>query len=151
MRFEFTLSGQGWADARIEDENGQAQMEVSHLTDALSDLLHAVWRSGEGDAETRCSWEDEPGEYRWILRRAGGDVRIAILQFQSGYPRKSDRLGLVIFETQQKWSTFAHAIALGASRVIADDGGEDYRDRWQFPFPTRLLELINAQLGAAKQ
>lgn len=150
--FSFTLQGSGWAEGAVGDDERHARMTVSYLTDALGDLLEAVWRSGNGEAEARCSWEDEPGEYRWILTRAGEDVHVRILEFADRYPSRPDDAGMLLFETRQPWPVLARAIALGASRTLEQHGEADFLTNWGKPFPTAMLARVRARLrsGSAR-
>jgi hypothetical protein len=146
MWFWYWVHSAGSAEAGIGDDVGHANMSVSYLTDALSDLLEVVWRSGNGEAEARCSWEDEPGEYRWILTRDGDEVHLRILEFSDRYPSRPDEVGSLLFDTRQPWATLARAIALGASRTLEKYGESEYRERWGKPFPTAMLARLRELL-----
>jgi hypothetical protein len=146
MRFEFRLTGHGSATAEIDDEAAHLEVIASYISDPLGDLLHALWRLMEGDPEARCSWEDEPGEYRWIMNREIDEVVLRILEFPNSHPAQPDDLGRLVFQTRQGISTFARAIALGASRTLEVNGDVGYRDGWGRPFPSRTLTLIQAAL-----
>jgi hypothetical protein len=147
VRFEFRLVGSGWAEATTSDGHTEVVITASYLTDALGDLLHAVWRVVEGDAEARCSWEDEPGEARWILIREEQSAWLRILQFSDAYPSPPDESGVVVFETRSDLKTLARGIALGASRSLDEYGEAGYRRRWvNAPFPTATLRLIQSKL-----
>jgi hypothetical protein len=146
MWFEFTLTGHGWADARISDGETSADLTASYVADALRDLLYAVWRSGEGDPEVRCSWQEEPGEYRWILHRDGRLVKLTILWVDRQVPHRPDSAGRLVFDTSQPWDTLASAIVKGATRTLAVHGDEGYGDSWQLPFPRDIYQLLKNQL-----
>jgi len=148
MRFEFKLLDPDSADGELEAEAGLVTIPASYISDCLGNLLYALWSLMQGEAETRCSWEDEPGEYRWIMRRGGDDVSLRILQFADSVPRQPDEVGRPIFETRQNLRVFARAIALGASRALAQHGEGGYEDRMHRPFPARTLELIQAAIGS---
>jgi hypothetical protein len=75
MRFEFKLLDHDSADAELDDGVSHITVYASCFEDPLGHLLYALWRLMQGEAETRCSWVEEPGEYRWIMRRDGADVR----------------------------------------------------------------------------
>src|SRR5215468_9629408 len=72
LEFDYQLRYLGWAFATIRDDTGQeAQMIASYLTPALDDLLYALIKLVQGHRYASTSWNAEPAEYRWILRRAG--------------------------------------------------------------------------------
>jgi hypothetical protein len=151
MWFWFWVHGSGWAEAGIGDDVGHANLTASYLSDALGDLLYAVLRCANGAPEARCSWEDEPREYRWILGRDGDQVHLRILGFDDVYERRPDEAGELLFETRQDWVTVARSIALGASRTLEKHGEDGYRNQWGYPFPIATLALIRAGLDAASE
>jgi hypothetical protein len=96
----------------------------------------------------RCSWLEEPGEYRWIFRRDEETVTLRILEFPGSHPARPDEAGTVVFETSQAVDRLAQAIALGASRTLEKHGDVGYEGQWRTaPFPVGLLRLINARFG----
>jgi hypothetical protein len=147
MRFDFKLTGSGWATVELEDGASHLTIIASHISDPLADLLHAAWRVLDGEVETRSLWEDEPGEYRWIMRRENDDVVVGVLEFRSAHPQQADDLGQQVFETRQNVKTFARAVALGASRTLESSGEAGYSAEWGGrPFPDRALALIRSAL-----
>lgn len=159
MEFEYRLTGAGWAEARIADGITEAVITASYLSDALGDLLQAVGRLLEGAAEARCSWEEEPGEYRWIFLRAGNDVTLKILAFDDmwGWPAEEggvavpspepDERGELQFSTTQPLAVLARAIADGAQAILDEYGEAGYLAEWiDAPFPAPALALIRQHL-----
>ncbi|MGW9133081.1 hypothetical protein [Streptomyces sp. NPDC055681] len=81
LQFSWELSGSGWAPCCIADVSSEQKHCVSYCTDALADLLHSV-AGLYGPASTqRVSFDLEPAEARWVLRRRGSNVDIAIHRF----------------------------------------------------------------------
>jgi hypothetical protein len=76
------LTSRGWLEATLVCGGTEAVVGASYLTDAPSDLIHTVRSLLEGRSEAVCAWQEEPGEYRWIFRRDGGRVFIAVLWFE---------------------------------------------------------------------
>lgn len=147
MEFTYRLTGTGWAEARVSDQSSSATVTASYLEDALGVLLEPVGVMLEGAAEARYSWEEEPGEYRWIFERAGSDMHLRLLAFRDVYSRDPDSKGVVVFETRQRLREIATAIADGARAVLNEYGEDEYRRRWvDFPFPLGHLEMIQAHL-----
>lgn len=151
MRFEFKLLDPDSADAELDDGASQVTVPASFILDPLGNLLYALWRLMQGEIETRCSWVEEPGEYRWIMRREGDDVSLRILALASFFPSRPDEAGRLIFETRQDLRTFVRAIAMGASRTLGEHGESTYSDRMHAQFPTRILDLIKAELRTAHE
>lgn len=140
MEFTYNLVGLGWAEAELVDDAASATITASYLTDALADLLETVAGLLTGAWEGRCSWEEEPGEYRWTFQQIGGRVDLRVLWFDDVYDEQPDERGRIVFATQQPLHVLASAIADGAARVLAEYGQDGYRERWHlYPFPTGLL------------
>ena len=93
MEFNYRLTGTGWSEARIADDLSWAALTASYLSDALGDLLEAVGTILEGAAEACVSWQEEPGEYRWIFVREGDLVHLRILGFALRWRRRSQARG----------------------------------------------------------
>jgi hypothetical protein len=160
VEFEYRLTGTGWAEARIADDASHAILTASYLSDALGDLLEAISLLFGGASEVRCSWEEEPGEYRWIFVRIGdNDVRLNILAFDDIYSRPAtlpgvaelcrqpDERGELRFSTTQPLSMLARAIADGAAATLDEYGEAGYLAKWvEAPFPTTYLAFIREQL-----
>jgi hypothetical protein len=122
---------------------GLAEIPASHLSDALGDLLAALVRLVGGDSEARFSWDSEPAEYRWILRRDGGEVAVRILWFYDIYKSQHDEAGKLVFETRQPLAELRRVIAAAAAQVLVELGEDGYRDHWvEHPFPTAALRAL---------
>lgn len=91
----------------------------------------------------RCSWEEEPGEYRWVFKRSGDRVALRILSFDDLLHWEPDEAGRVIFETTQAVDVLVTAIASAAEAVLNELGEAGYRAEWvEHPFPTAVLREI---------
>jgi hypothetical protein len=148
VEFRYRLTGTGSAEAQLADGRSSADVTASYLSDALGNLLAAVLLLLDGAAEARCSWDEEPGENRWVFERAGADVHLRILTFRGRRKPGSDQAGTVAFETTQPLAVMARAIADGAEAVVAEYGEQGYLDRWLLhPFPSAQLAMIRARLA----
>lgn len=149
VEFAYRLTGTGWAEARLSDGSASATITASYLGDALGVLLEAVGVLLGGADRARCSWADEPGEFRWIFKRAGSDVVLRVLALADVETPEPDDNGVVVFETKQPLGEVAAAIADGAQAVLEEYGQEEYLRQWvEFPFPAGDLEMIRTQLAA---
>ena len=102
-----------------------------------------------GAPEARCSSEEEPGEYRWIFRRSGHDVCLAVLAFPDQLARQPDEQGRLLFRTTQPLPVIALVIADGAAAVLNEYGEDRYLEEWvEAPFPTAHLAVIRRRLAA---
>jgi hypothetical protein len=150
--FDFRLVGTGWARAKVTDEANSAEVTASYLGDALGDLLMAVWTLIEGDTDARCSWWEEPGEYRWIFVRDGQRISLRILEFDRLWSDEPDETGRLIFQTSQPLRELAAAIAAGAKACLNAVGFKDYREKWVYnDFPVDELAAIEAAVQSLLQ
>lgn len=149
MEFSYRLTGTGWSEARIADAEGSAVLSASYLSDALGNLLEALGLLLEGAEEASCSWDEEPGEYRWLFLRNGEEVSLRILVFDDQFPPQPEERGRVVFETRQPLSTLASTVADAAASVLAEHGEDGYKEKWvDDPFPTGHLSMIRERLAA---
>ena len=143
IEFSYKLVGTGWSEARIADGQAHATLTASYLSNALGDLLAALVLLNKGADEAEFSWEEEPGEYTWLFRRAGSDASLSIRWFEDQHRRVADDPGRVVFETKQPLAALTAAIAHGAATLLAEVGERGYAEKWyEHPFPTRELEEL---------
>ena len=148
MEFKYRLTGTGWAEARVADGASSATITASYLEDALGELLETIAYLLEGAEKARCSWQEEPGEYRWIFERADAEVRLRVLEFSDNYSPDPDDRGTVVFETRAPLRGVAEAVAQGAQRVLDAYGEDEYLRRWvDHQFPVAHLQQIQARLA----
>lgn len=151
FEFDYKLTGSGWSEARIADDDSHAIVTASYLSDALRSLVDAVALVVEGQAEARCSWDEEPGEYRWILRRAAGGLRVEILAFDHLWGDEPDEAGREVFSTIQDPMRVARVVLSAAQRVLDDLGAAEYERQWvEHPFPAEALERLRAAIQSAR-
>jgi hypothetical protein len=144
--FSYRLIGSGWAEARIADETSSVEMTASYLTDALGDLLSALAALNRGDSHSeRFSWDEEPAEHRWILRRDGDEVDLSILWFHDIYKPQPDEAGRLIFATRQPLAELVRAVSAAAAHLLEEVGEDGYRERWvEHAFPTAALAELSS-------
>jgi hypothetical protein len=142
VEFTYRLTGPGWSEAVLSDGQHSATLTASYLSDALGELLDALIHLRGGAEEVRCSWEEEPGEYRWIFKRSDGRIALAILWFED-LADEPDEAGRLVFETRQELDALTDAIAAGTQRLLADVGEVGYRREWiEHAFPSDALERL---------
>lgn len=147
MEFNYELVGTGWAAARIACDGETADLTASYLSDALGDLLLAAWTLTEGDTDARCSWDEEPGEYRWLLHREDGHVDVRVLWFDELWGHQPDDQGRTVFHARPTLRSLLHALATGAGAVHQRHGTDGYRDKWvDHDFPADTLTAIQRWL-----
>jgi hypothetical protein len=75
LKFEYRLSGLGWADGYIEIDQNTCYFTTSYITNALDDFLSALIHvitacvpNDEFKSQTIFEWYAEPSGTMWILR-----------------------------------------------------------------------------------
>jgi hypothetical protein len=120
---------------------------ASYLSDALGDLVRAVRALCAGAEATRAAWEEEPGEFRWVLQRNDTEARVQLLAFADVYGDAPDESGQVVFDATCTVRDLGLAVASGAQRVLDELGADAYADKWlEHPFPADDLDALRASL-----
>jgi hypothetical protein len=147
VEFDYTLIGTGWAEARIKSGAAFAHLTPSYLSDALGDLLGVLLELRRGQPNARCSWEDEPGEWRWLFAMSGDQIRVRILRFNDQYDEEPDSAGRQVFVADESLDAVVTAVARAARRLLDELGEDEYLRRWtEHPFPAESLRALEASL-----
>ena len=78
LLFSWKLHGTGWAQCQVGHGRTEADFAVSHLSDALADVLSGVASLYGESRGARFFFDSEPQEVRWLLRRTGPVVAIDV-------------------------------------------------------------------------
>ena len=147
VEFAYELVGIGWAAARITHGDQTAQITASYLSDALGDLLLAVWTLTEGETDARCTWDEEPGEYRWLFHRGGDSVYLHVQEFGELWGGRPDEQGRTVFQGDVPLRSLVVAVAAAAVGVEKQYGHEGYRKKWvEHDFPADTLTQLQRWL-----
>jgi len=149
MRITFRLEDVGCARAWVSDDGRTAELTATYVRDALGDLVLVTgWLVAGEQSQVRCSWAEEPGEYRWVLRRRGRDAQVRVLAFDGDGRREPDDAGRVVFETTTEVAVLGRAVESCARQVLDTYGSAGYLARWvEHPFPAEALERLHAALN----
>ncbi len=145
---DYKLIARGWSECIIEIDEQKAHLTASYLSDALADLLDAVATVVRGADEATVSFTEEPGEYRWRLKRGAQDrLCITIVWFEEISRDRPDEHGKIILEAQCRLRTFAGAVLSASQRVLATHGLEGYAKKWvKHEFPISLQSKLQDSL-----
>jgi hypothetical protein len=123
------------------------------LANAVIDLMKAT----ESDVPIRawCRWENEPGEFRWVLTREGSELAIHILWFETSRSTLMDDQGTLLFSSQCSLLKFAIQVKTELRRLFEEIGADRYGAVAKHPFPLeqydQLKELIRREQIRHKQ
>ncbi|MFC9389710.1 hypothetical protein [Streptomyces venezuelae] len=144
LRFSWELVGVGGAMYRIGDGASEHEAHVGYCTDALADLLYAMTGLYGGSSGERFSFDCEPMEVRWLLRRQGADVGIAVFEFPDGgttWGSSDETGGVLLWSSTQPRTVLCHAVMEAAETVLREHGEDGYQEMWMMhPFPVAALQ-----------
>ena len=145
VNISYKLTGAGWAECALSVDDQAIVITASYLSHALESLLQGVVEIMRGQPEARASFDEEPGEYRWLFRRIEDQtLSIKILWFDELWGNEPDEKGRIMFEAACRLRTFAGAVLAASQRVIAEHGFDGYKNEWseEHAFPEALqMEL----------
>lgn len=137
LAIQYRLTGHGWSECTISSGELSCRISASYLSDALGNLVRAAVALLSGFSALTFSFEEEPGEYRWVIRSPQfNEIDLFILDFDDLYNGRPDHEGKELFQIRCVPETFALAVYEAASRVLREEGEAGYAERWanhQFP------------------
>jgi hypothetical protein len=135
------LTGSGWAECVLNIDGQLITTTASYLSHALESLLQATIEIVKGNPEAKASFDEEPGEYRWLFRRLNEQqINVKIFWFDELWNNEPDKNGQLIFEANCRLRTFAGAILSASQKVLSDNGIAGYKNKWHehdFPLNTQ--------------
>ena len=152
--FTYTLGEHGWADADVFAVDNLRMGSISYLSDALGDLARAAIALFTAHPTDRVavSWQQEPGEYRWIMHREGDNVHLVIRHFDDCFNRQEDQEGILRFETTCPWTRLATQVKGQLQQILNEFGEDGYKKRWmEHAFPIEQLKRLEELILAEKQ
>jgi hypothetical protein len=129
-------------------DDNKLYFEASYLSDAPYDMLIAVSTLLEGAEEAVCSFQDEPGEHRWLLSKAGTAVTIRVLWFEDTFSRRSESSAQVVLVGQTDLYKLARKLRQQFNKIAAAYTPEEYKNLWGYEFPETALERLRRGLKA---
>lgn len=145
----YKVVGRGWAECDLDFYGATTSVSASYLSDALFELVRGTNHMLSGGNEARFSFDEEPGEYRWIMRREeNGGLSLTILDFADLWGGKPDEDGDVLLGVTCTLRDFAHALYLSLNDLLMELGASGYRDKWGSDFPSSQYQTLCAHLGA---
>ncbi len=147
VEFHYELSGSGWSDCRVAVRGTECKVSASYLSDALGDLARAVESCLRGVDESRATFTEEPGEWRWCLSKVGNDkIRIRIVELPDW--DLAEETGEVVFEAECSPRALGRAVARELARLLQLHGMAGYRKQWgMHDFPLERLQALERLLA----
>jgi hypothetical protein len=137
IQIEYSLTGTGWSNCRITIGETSCAISASYLSDALGELADAIRHIVCGADRARTSFDEEPGEFRWIFLRNDQCVEVSILFFEELWGGKTDEQGRVLFNGTCSVSELSLAMKNMLEDVLTKNGIKGYKEKWvEHDFPT---------------
>lgn len=148
LAIQYRLTGHGWSECTLTSGEQCCQISASYLSDALGNLVRAAVALLSGFSALSFSFEEEPGEYRWVVRSPRfNEIDLVILGFDDLYSGRPDHEGKELFRVRCVPETFAFAVYEAASLVLREEGEAAYAGKWGgHPFPERQLAELRGLL-----
>jgi hypothetical protein len=152
MRLRYRLTGTGWSEAVLEDDDRAVTVSASYLSDALGALARGALAVLRGSGEVRFSFDEEPGEYRWVIRKKDSETyNLTLLEFTDLWANKPDEAGKVIFDRTFSRLEFGRMVLKALEDVRHEHGEEGYKAKWcEHDFPARELAELHSQIEKEK-
>lgn len=149
LAIEYRLLNAGWAECTVRVGSISQELSASYLSDALGNLVLAAVGVLAGLHCVATSFDEEPGEYRWVIERASGaDISLKVVAFDELWANKPNSEGKVLVETTCHPLLFGEAVHRAATAVLAEHGEAGYREKWvEHDFPSRQLELLTEYIS----
>ncbi|WP_107091982.1 MULTISPECIES: hypothetical protein [unclassified Streptomyces] len=144
LQFTWELVGVGGVTYRIDDGVSEHETHIGYCTDALADLLYAMTGLYGDSSGERFSFDREPMETRWLLRRQGVDVAVDVFEFPDGatsWGSLDETGGVLLWSSTQPRSVLCHAVVEAVEVVLREHGETGYQEKWvRHPFPVAALQ-----------
>lgn len=149
IALEYKLVGKGWAECVLDFYGSKCTVTASYLSDALLELVSGTNHILSGGTEAKFSFDEGPGEFRWILRRtAEGGLAIKILEFADLWGSKPDEEGTVVLDITCLARDFSDALLVSLNELLDEYGLDGYRDKWaEAGFPVAQYQTLCEHLG----
>lgn len=145
----YSLASAGWSACRVSANGQSCDLTASYLSDALGNLVLSALAAYRGFQSLSFGFDEEPGEYRWVLQRlTGSTFSLQILEFPDLWSRAPDAAGVVLLSTEVSTQAYARAVHGAASQVLSTYGVAGYKEKWiEAAFPEQELSLLSSMLS----
>ncbi|KRB93810.1 hypothetical protein [Noviherbaspirillum sp. Root189] len=153
LKIDYRLTGTGWAECELSDEEASCVVTASYLSDALRNLVLAATAVISGFNRVAFGFDEEPGEYRWVITTSRiNEIDLQILEFNELWSGKLDDEGRLLFHTRCLPDTFADAVHVAAQKILNELSAQGYEDKWsEHPFPMAQLQELGRLLEEQKR
>ena len=119
LQVRFDATPDGGLTAGISLRGLRAVISAADRVSAVRTLLGAVDALAAGSQELRVSWPEPPGEFRWLLRRAGTSVLARVIHLGEGRAGADDDAGHTVWEGAVPLSDLLEACTRAAADLAS--------------------------------
>jgi len=147
LRFDYELTGSGWALATLAIGRRSAPMVTTYLNDSLGQLAGAVEALGKRAKKAKAVFMSEPGEHQVGFEKiAGGNVAIDVVWYRDWRswgmfdgPGEPKLRGTVPFADLR-------------AQVVAVHGAAGYRKQWvEHAFPLAIYRRLGGKASTRRK
>lgn len=146
FKFSLKLIGRGWTKATITNGSEEISVTGTYLSDAIRDFIMVITTIVEGAENVTCSWQEEPGQYRWLISRRDGSIELSILWYDKAFSHQRNEDGQQIFSCTADLRRFGKSVQRELDRMVYEYGVEGYKRTWNYDFPLRELDRLRTAL-----
>jgi hypothetical protein len=152
LTIDYRLTGAGWAACTISQADATCEITASYLSDAFGKLVLAAASIAAGAHGVSVGFDEEPGEYRWLIRRLDDEcVQVTILSFPDWFPYRLDDEGEAIFRCTCTPLEFARAVMNAALALRESKDDAVYLEQWDHAFPAQALNLLESHVAVLER
>ena len=142
LEFSLKLTYHFWAETELRNDKDAILLEASYLSDVIKNLVIAVTSSLNGQMESVCKWQDEPGESRWIFITKENAVSLKIVVFDNEFSRLNDNQGKIIFSASTDLLKLARMMSREMEKLLNLHEEKGYLEIWNYQYPTQEVESL---------
>ncbi len=151
FKLNYKLTSLGWSTCEIELGTQRVAITASYLSDALGQLTTATTLLRQGAHMSSASFDEEPGEYRWVFDchkppdDEEGGIRVRIYEFDELWSHKPTSEGTKILDGVVQTKAFYRSMLNMIEEVFAEYGEEGYKEKWDgddHGFPTIIYNEL---------
>lgn len=144
MKFNYKITGAGWARCELEVSNQQFSFEASYISDALKDFLQAIVELNPDinpefyEDETECRWHQEPGIIEWEfnisdIKSTEENLYFTVKQYEDDSRRHRPFIDV---KFSCNYDKFVSSIVTSLETLLTEFGLVGYSEMWdrvEFP------------------
>jgi len=149
MKFNYELSGIGWAEVEIEINNQKTYCNPSYICEPLIDLINGLISITPGCAEedelkseVSFEWKGEPGGEIWDLKRVNKTELLVTITSYSDLINRDKSSNVIDIETTCNLEEFIREVVINSENLLKKHGFVGYRKTWgrgDFPIGGYLI------------